>query len=102
MWYIDYVAGYPIGRIPQDIRDAVAKIAAIDVLGIAGDAILAGVASLSTSVDGLSESTSTTVSTNSTLYQGHINQYQKEVDALFDERIGGARSSQRGITFTVL
>lgn len=102
MWYIDYVAGYNLGEVPSDIRDIVAKLAAMDVLGIAGEALQAGVTSSSTSIDGLSESTGTTVSANSTLYQGHINQFQKDVDKFFDEKDGGVRSSERGITFVVL
>jgi len=102
MWYIDYVAGYEVGEVPNDIRNIVGKIAAVDMLGISGDAIKSGVASLSTSIDGLSESVGTTVSSQSTLYQAHINQYKQEVDSFFDETKSGARSSERGITFTVL
>jgi hypothetical protein len=102
MIYVDYVAGYKIGAVPEDIRNAVAKIASIDILGIAGDAILAGVASLSTGIDGLSESFSTTASATNATYGAHILQYQKEVDALFNPKSGGARTSERGFTFTVL
>lgn len=60
MFYVDYIAGYPLGKIPDDVCNVIAKIATIDILGIAGDAVLAGVASLSTSIDGLSESMATT------------------------------------------
>jgi hypothetical protein len=102
MFYVDYVAGYKLHGIPHDIRNAVAKIAAIDVLGIAGDATLAGVASQSTSVDGFSESVSTTASATSATYNAHILQYQKEVDALFSAKKGAARSAERGITFVGL
>ena len=102
MWYVDYVAGYDIGAVPSDIRDIVAKLAAIDILGIAGEAVQAGVSSSSISVDGFSQSRGTTVSANSTLYQAHINQFQTEVDKFFDEKDGGARSAERGITFRVL
>ncbi len=102
MFYVDYVAGYPQYDIPKDIRDVVAKKASIDILGIAGDAMLAGVASLSTSVDGLSESFSTTASATNATYGAHILQYQKEIDAFFDPKDGAARSVERGLTFTVL
>jgi len=95
---VDYIAGYAPFQIPEDVRNVVAKIAAIDVLGIAGDAVLAGVASLSTSIDGLSESFSTTASATNATYGAHILQYQKEVDAFFDPKDGGARTSERGIT----
>lgn len=102
MWYIDYVTGYDIGEVPKDIRDIVAKTAALDVLGIAGEAAKAGITNMSTSIDGLSESIGTTVSANSTLYGAHIKQYQEDVDKFFSEKDGGARSSERGITMTFL
>jgi hypothetical protein len=102
MWYIDYTAGYPVNKVPKDIRNIVGKMAAVDVLGIAGEALKAGVTNMSTSIDGLSESVGTTVSANSTLYSAHINQYKKEIDYFFDETKSGARSSERGLTFTVI
>jgi hypothetical protein len=102
MIYVDYEAGYGLHEIPNDIRNAVAKLAAIDVLGIAGDAVLAGVASLSTSIDGLSESFSTTASATNATYGAHILQYQKEVDELFHPKKGAARTSERGFTITGL
>jgi hypothetical protein len=99
MFHVDYIAGYEAYGIPEDIRNAVAKLASIDILGIAGDAVLAGVASLSTSIDGLSESFSTTASATNATYGAHILQYQKEVDTLFDPKDGaGLRTSERGIT----
>jgi hypothetical protein len=98
MFHVDYIAGYEAYQIPEDIRNAVAKIASINVLGIAGDAVLAGVASLSTGIDGLSESFSTTASATNATYGAHQLQYQKEVDALFSVKGGALRSSERGIT----
>lgn len=97
---VSYTAG--MQEVPRDIKNVIAKIAAIDVLGIAGDAILAGVASISTSVDGLSESFSTTASATNATYGAHILQYQKEVDAFFDPKSGGARQYYKGFTMTVL
>lgn len=98
MFHVDYIAGYGAYQIPEDIRNVVAKMAAIDALGIAGDAVLAGVASLSTSMDGLSESYSTTASATNATYGAHILQYQKEIDALFDPKDGNVRTAERGIT----
>lgn len=102
MFEVDYTAGYAAHAIPEAIRNAVAKIASIDVLGVAGDAVLAGVASQSTSIDGVSESYSTTASATNATYGAHINQYQKEVDALFDPKQGAARTAERGITMVGL
>lgn len=88
--------------LPEDICNVVAKLAAIDTLGIASEAYSAGIASLSTSIDGLSESMSLTSSAENILYGGHVKQYQSEVDAFFSPKGGAARSSERGFTMTVL
>ena len=102
MWYIDYTSGYAQDEIPKDIVNIVAKIASIDLLGVAGEGLKAGITNMSTSIDGLSESVGTTVSSSSTLYGAHIKQYAQEVEDFFDEKKTGARSSARGLTFTVL
>jgi hypothetical protein len=102
MWYIDYVSGYAQNKIPKDIVNIVAKIASSDILGVAGEALKAGITNMSTSIDGLSESVGTTVSSNSTLYGAHIKQFTEDIDKFFDEKETGARSSARGLTFTVL
>jgi hypothetical protein len=102
MWYIDYVSGYPQDEVPKDIVNIVAKIASSDLLGVAGEALKAGITNMSTSIDGLSESVGTTVSSSSTLYGAHIKQYTEDIDKFFDEKDTGARSSARGLTFTVL
>ncbi len=65
-FWVDYTAGFALGKVPQDVRNIVAKMAAVDLLGIAGEALLAGIASQSTSMDGLSESFSTTASAENT------------------------------------
>lgn len=96
--YLSYTAGYAVGKVPKDIRNVVAKMTAISMLGIAGDALMGGVSNMSTSIDGLSESVGTTTSANSTMYSARINMYQKDVDDFFDPEKGGARSSERGIT----
>lgn len=98
--------------IPTDINEVIAKMAAIDVLGIAGDAILAGIASIGTSVDGLSENFSTTASATNATYGARILQLRSEVNAFFGEQTskagehqanaGGARSYYKGFTMHVL
>lgn len=102
MFYVDYVAGYEVNKVPHDVRNIVAKLTAIDILGIAGDAVLVGISSMSTSIDGISESLSTTASATSATYGAHIQQYKKEVEDYFDARQGAGRTHERGITFTIL
>jgi hypothetical protein len=100
MIYVDYETGYPANEIPKDIRNVIAKMASVDILGIAGDAILAGVASQSTSIDGLSESMSTTASATNATYGARILQYKDEIEAFFDPKKGAVRTSERGITLS--
>lgn len=98
MFYVDYTAGYAPYKIPPDIRDVVAKMCTINVLGMAGDAVMVGISSISTGLDGLSESTSLTASAEYSTYGAHIAQFKKEVDAFFSPKGGSARASERGIT----
>lgn len=107
--WVDYTAGFGLGKVPDDVRNIVAKLAAIDVLGVAGEALLAGIASQSIGMDGLSQSFSTTASAENTTYGAHVTQYKKEVLEFFNEgggggttQNGGARSYYKGFNFTVL
>ena len=61
------------------VRHSVGLEAAIEVLGVTGDALLAGVASQSISGDGISESFSTTASATSATYQARIESYRKDL-----------------------
>jgi hypothetical protein len=107
---IDYIAG--LKEVPADIHNVVAKIASIDLLGIASDALLAGISSLSTSVDGMSESFTTSQSAEFSQYGSHIVQYQQEVGAFFGVNKtgegqhavsgGGGRTYYKGFTMTIL
>ena len=107
--WVDYTAGLNI--VPEDVRSIVAKFAAIDVMGIAGDAILAGIASIGTSVDGLSENFSTTASATNATYGAKILQYRGEIADFFNvsgakgERgggHGGARTYYKGFTMKIV
>lgn len=98
MIYASYVAGYDIGEIPTDIRTIVAKQAAVTLLGVAGDALVAGVTNTSTSLDGLSESVTYTVSAKSTLYQARIDMYKQDIKDFFDPKEGSAKEYEHGIT----
>lgn len=99
MLYVDYTAGYAQGKIPKDVRNIVAKIVAVEILGTSGNAITGGLTSLNTSIDGLSESTSYMAAG---LYSDQIKQYQQDIADFFDPKKGAARSVERGITFTAL
>lgn len=100
--WLDYTAGFALGQVPASVRNVVAKIAARDILGICGDSELAGVASYSSGIDGLSQSVSTTASATNATYGAHMLVYEKDVDEFFDPKSGAARSYYKGFTMTVL
>ena len=102
MFYMDYVAGFEQYKIPKEIHEVIAKVCAINVLGVAGDAVMVGISSISTSLDGLSESTSLTASAEFATYGAHIKQFKTEVEDFFKPKGGGGRSAYRGITMTGL
>lgn len=100
--WVDYTAGYAKGRVPDDVRNTVAKLAAIELLRIAGDALISGITNASLSVGGVSQSAGTTVSAKSSLYQAKIDAYKDDVKAFFDPKDGGARQREKGFTMSIL
>lgn len=77
-WTLTYITGWE--RVPQDILDIVGKWAAIQIFHQLGDLIAgAGIASKSISVDGLSQSISTTSSATNAGYGARIQGYWKDV-----------------------
>lgn len=78
---IDYTAGFEdASKVPDDLRDIIGKAAACRLLNIIGDGLIAGFASMSLGMDGLSESFSTTASATNAMYGARINQYLKEIE----------------------
>jgi hypothetical protein len=73
-WTIKYCTSFE--NVPEDIIDAVGKLAAINVFHQLGDIILgAGIASQSIGIDGLSQSISTTSSATNAGYGARITGY---------------------------
>lgn len=82
-FHIEYTAGFEQDKIPKNVNHLIGLIAAIDALNIAGDIILgAGIASQSLSLDGLSQSISSTSSATNAGYGARILQYLKQVKDL--------------------
>nr|DAU31851.1 MAG TPA: hypothetical protein [Bacteriophage sp.] len=78
---IDYTAGYKTSDdIPSDLRQIIAKVAAISLLNVIGDGLMSGFSSSSLSMDGISESFSSTQSATSAYFGARIAVYQKEVE----------------------
>lgn len=78
---IDYDAGYETSDdIPLDLRQIIAKMAAVSLLNIIGDGLMSGFSSSSLSMDGLSESFSSTQSATSAYFGARIKVYQDEIE----------------------
>lgn len=76
----EYVAGFAEGQIPADIVDIIGKVASLGAFNIFGDLIAgAGIATVSLSLDGLSQSIGTTSSATNAGYGSRILQYKGDV-----------------------
>ncbi len=80
LWHVDYITGFAPGKVPPDVKDAVMKRAAIQVLHIAGELIGGlGITNYSIGMDGLSQSTGLNKSQGN-IFAFRINQYQQELE----------------------
>lgn len=96
-WRLKYETGFE--KIPEDILNVIGKLAAINIFHIAGDLILgAGIASQSISIDGLSQSISTTSSATNAGYGSRIVGYTNDLKRLLPQ----LKSYYKGFTFNVL
>jgi hypothetical protein len=78
---VDYAAGFEsAGAIPKDLRAAIGKMCAIELLNIIGDGLMAGFSSSSLSLDGVSESFSSTQNATSATYGARIKAYTEELE----------------------
>lgn len=80
LFQIHYTAGFEAGRVPRNIVDIIGKIASMGPFNLFGDLIAgAGIANLSLSMDGLSQTIGTTASATNAGYGARLIQYAKEV-----------------------
>lgn len=85
-FHIDYKSGYKTAElIPEDLRDIVGKIATLKMLNVIGDGLLAGFSSSSISLDGLSESFSSTQSATSGFFGSRIHVYKDDIKTYIEE-----------------
>ncbi len=76
----DYTSGYPTSDfVPRGLRAVIGKWGCIKCLQTVGDGLLAGFSSQSVSLDGLSESFSSTQSATSAYFGARIKSYQDEI-----------------------
>lgn len=78
----DYETGFKSAAfVPEGLRGIIGKYATIKALAAIGDGLLAGFSSQSISLDGLSESFSSTQSATSAYFGARIKQYSDEITA---------------------
>lgn len=78
----DYTVGVEnAGKVPEDVRDIVGKVAACKLLNAIGDGLIAGFSSSGLSMDGLSESFSSTQSATSAYFGARIKVYEENIAA---------------------
>lgn len=83
---IDYTAGFEnASLVPDDLRDIIAKAAACKLLNIIGDGLIAGFSSSSLSMDGVSESFSSTQSATSAYFGARIKVYIDDIKEYLKE-----------------
>lgn len=84
LFEVSYTAGFEDRKIPRNLVDVIGKYASMGPFNIFGDLVAgAGIASVSLSLDGLSQSVGTTSSATNAGYGARLIQYSKEIkDAL--------------------
>lgn len=98
LFSVDYIAGFEEGQIPNNILDLIGKLASLGPFNIFGDLIAgAGIATLSVSIDGLSQNIGTTSSATNAGYGARIIQYGKDLK----DQIPMLRRFYKGIRMTV-
>jgi hypothetical protein len=83
---IDYVAGFESSDdVPMDLREIIGKQAAVSLLNIIGRGLMSGFSSSSLSMDGVSESFSSTQSATSAYYGADIKEYKDDIEKYISE-----------------
>jgi hypothetical protein len=78
---IDYVVGYENSdQVPTDLRGVIGKLAAVSLLNNIGRGLMSGFSSSSLSMDGVSESFSSTQSATSAYYGADIKEYKDDIE----------------------
>jgi len=95
-WHFNIIAG--LRDCPDDLRELIAKKAAIDALTIAGMALRPGVGSMSLSRDGVNQSISYINSAEFGIYTGTINAYKQWID----DHLKDVKGKYRGPTMVVV
>jgi len=98
-WKANYGTGWEADEIPIDIIDAIGKHAAIQMLAIIGDLLYGpGIGNQSVSLDGISQTYSTTKSGGKGAFSGRVDQYKSELE----QSVKDLKAEYLGIMFRVV
>lgn len=98
LFEVEYTAGFAEGRVPRNIADLIGMFASLGPFNIFGDLIAgAGIATISLSMDGLSQSIGTTSSATNAGYGARIIQYLKQIK----DQVPNLRRYYHGVRMTV-
>jgi len=96
-WHKTYITGFGFESLPYEILDLVGKYASIKVFNLLGDIVIgAGIASMSLSLDGMSQSIATTSSAENASYSARIKQYLSEIK----DTLNKLKGIYKGISLT--
>lgn len=96
-WRMRYITGWD--KVPADLLEFVAKIAAMNVLAVIGDILYGiGLTSVQITLDGVSQSTPLTRSSSGGLFGGRIKTYIDDLERMLPI----LSSKYRGISFEIL
>lgn len=83
---VDYDAGFETSDdVPQDLRQIIGELIAMAILNIIGDGLMSGLSSTSLSMDGVSESYSSTMSATSAYFGARLVEYRKDVEGYIEK-----------------
>jgi hypothetical protein len=83
---IDYVAGFETSDdVPMDLRELIGKKAAVSLMNNIGRGLMSGFSSSSLSMDGVSESFSSTQCATSAFYGADIKEYKDDIKTYIEE-----------------
>lgn len=83
---VDYDAGFETSDdVPHDLRQIIGELIAMAILNIIGDGLMSGLSSTSLSMDGVSESYSSTMSATSAYFGARLVEYRKDVKGYIEK-----------------
>ena len=85
-WRVKYVTGWDGEEVPDDLFDAICKLAAINVLLVIGNYLYGvGISSLNVSLDGVSQSFPLTRGGKYGMFSDRITAYKEDLDAMWQD-----------------